>query len=276
MSKIYNALRRMEMEDRSPGAAATEPAPAVELLNNVRMEPVELEGAPLAKVSVPPESRLIALTDPKSLGAEKFHALMTRLETLRLQRELKSLQVTSSVIHEGKTLVAANLAVTLAKRSNSKVLLVEGDLRRPALTRLFGLTELRGLAHWWAERENDLVRYVCRLNSLSLWILSTGIVCDQPSDILQSARFAEAFTRLNGWFDWIVVDSTPMVPVADANLWGRLVDGTLLVVREGVTSVKDLKKGLASLDNPKLVGVILNETSECGQANYKNSHCRSK
>jgi capsular exopolysaccharide synthesis family protein len=276
MSKIYNALRRMEMEHRSPGAAAAEPAHAVELLNNVRVEPVELEGAPSAKMIVPPQSRLVALTDPKSLGAEKFHALITRLETLRQQRELKSVQVTSSVINEGKTLVAANLAVTLAKRSNSKVLLVEGDLRRPALTSLFGLTELRGLAHWRTQRENDLVRYVYRLNNLSLWLLGTGTVCDQPSDILQSARFAEAFTRLNAWFDWIVVDSTPMVRVVDVNLWSRLVDGTLLVVREGVTPVKDLKKGLASLDNPKLVGVILNDASEFGQANYNNSHCGSK
>lgn len=276
MSRTYNALRRMEMEHRSPGAVAADPADAVDLLNNVRIEPVELEGAPSAKVTLSPQSRLVAVTDPKSLGAEKFHALMTRLETLRLQRELKSLQVSSSVIHEGKTLVAANLAVTLAKRSNSKVLLVEGDLRRPALTSLFGLTELRGLAHWWTERENDLVHYVYRLDSLSLWLLSTGTVCDQPSDILQSPRFAEAFTRLNGWFDWIVVDSTPMVPVVDVNLWARLVDGTLLVVREGVTPVKDLKKGLASLDNPKLVGVILNEVSECDQINYKNSYCSSK
>jgi capsular exopolysaccharide synthesis family protein len=276
MSKIYNSLLRMEMENHSPRAVVAEPAHALELLNNVRMEPAELEEAPSAKVTIFPESRLVALTDPKSLGAEKFHALMTRLETLRLQRELKSLQVTSSVINEGKTLVAANLAVTLAKRSNSKVLLVEGDLRRPALTPLFGLTELRGLAHWWAEGENGLVRYACRLNSLSLWLLSTGIVCDQPSDILQSARFADAFTRLKGWFDWIVVDSTPMVPVVDVNLWARLVDGTLLVVREGMTPVKELKKGLASLDNPKLVGVILNEASECDQANYKNSYCGSK
>jgi capsular exopolysaccharide synthesis family protein len=276
MSKIYNALRRMEMEHRSPEAAAAEPLHAVELLNNVRMEPVELEGAPSAKVIVPPQSRLVALTDPKSLGAEKFHALITRLETLRLQRELKSVQVTSSVINEGKTLVAANLAVTLAKRSNSKVLLVEGDLRRPALTSLFGLTELRGLAHWRTQRENDLVRYVYRLNNLSLWLLGTGTVCDQPSDILQSARFAEAFTRLNACFDWIVVDSTPMVRVVDVNLWSRLVDGTLLVVREGVTPVKGLKKGLASLDNPKLVGVILNDASEFGQANYKNSDGGSK
>ena len=276
MSKIYNSLRRMEMENHSPGAVGAEPTHALELLNNVRMEPAELEEAPSAKVTISPELRLVALTAPKSLGAEKFHALMTRLETLRLQRELKSLQVTSSVTSEGKTLVAANLAVTLAKRSNAKVLLVEGDLRRPALTPLFGLTKLRGLAHWSTERENDLVRYLYRLNNLSLWFLSTGIACDQPSDILQSPRFAKAFTTLNGWFDWIVVDSTPIVPVVDVNLWSRLVDVTLLVVREGVTPVKELKKGLASLDNPKLVGVILNEASACDKVSHKNSYCGSK
>ena len=100
-----------------------------------------------------PESRLVALTDPNSLGAEKFRALATRFDHLRSQRELRSFQVTSSVIDEGKTLVAGNIAVTLAKYSGSKTLLVEGDLHRPTLANLFGLRELPGLNHWWSSGE---------------------------------------------------------------------------------------------------------------------------
>ena len=83
-------------------------------------------------MSASPESHLVALTDPNSLGAEKFRALVTRFDHLRKQRELRSFQVTSSVIDEGKTLVAGNVAVTLAKYSGSKTLLVEGDLHRPS------------------------------------------------------------------------------------------------------------------------------------------------
>jgi capsular exopolysaccharide synthesis family protein len=197
---------------------------------------------------------------------------VTRLENLREKRELKCLQITSGVINEGKTLVAGNLAVTLATHSGSRVLLVEGDLHRPTLASKLGLAQLPGLSHWWAGTEDSFARYVYRLDEMPLWFLSAGLACDQPSQILQSARLAGEFGKLRGQFDWIVVDSTPMSPTVDANLWSRLVDGMLLVVREGVTPIKALKSGLASLDNPKLVGIVLNEASEFDQAEYEGQY----
>jgi protein-tyrosine kinase len=274
MSRLYKALRQMEKEQGRPAAdAITDSVQPSELLGSILTEPpVELEEAPSANVDVSPASRLVALTDPKSLGAEKFRALGTRLVNLSQQRELKCLQISSSVINEGKTLVAGNLAATLAKHSGFKVLLVEGDLHRPALASLLGLTQLPGLSHWWTGREPSIARFVYRLNEMPLWFLSAGKACDQPSQILQSARFAEAFTKLGASFDWIVVDSTPMLPTADANLWSRLVDGMLLVVRENVAPVKAIQNGLAGLDNPKLIGVVLNETSEFDQVDYEDQY----
>ncbi len=273
MSRYYDALRRLEKEQRQMGADdIADPAPPPDVLGGILMEPVELEEAPSAKVAVSGAARFVALTDPKSLGAEKFRALVTRLENLREKRELKCLQITSGVIHEGKTLVAGNLAVTLATHSGSRVLLVEGDLHRPTLASKLGLAQLPGLSHWWAGAEDSLSRYVYRLDEMPLWFLSAGLACDQPSQILQSARLAEDFGKLRGQFDWIVVDSTPMSPTVDANLWSRLVDGMLLVVREGVTPIKALKSGLASLDNPKLVGIVLNEASEFDQKDYEGQY----
>ena len=101
---------------------------------------------------------------------------------------------------------------------------------------------------------------------------SAGSAHDQPAQILQSARFAEAFVRLVSGFDWVVVDSTPMSPIVDANLWSRLVDGTLLVVREGVAPIKALKKGVSGLDNPKWLGMVLNEASEVDRVNYSDQY----
>jgi capsular exopolysaccharide synthesis family protein len=247
------------------------PQPA-ELLADAAAQDSELMGASAVKVKVLPTSRLVALTEPKGLGAEKFRALVTRLENLRCQKEIKSLQVTSSVVNEGKSLVAANLAITFAKHTRSKVLLLEGDMHRPSLAGLFGVGELKGLSDWWAAQSADIPQFLSRLNDMPLWFLSAGGSHEQPSHILQSTRFAEAFNRLVGLFDWIVVDSTPMLPVADANLWSRLVDGTLLVVREGVGSVKALEKGLASLDNLKLVGTVLNEASESNRTGYAGQY----
>lgn len=215
-----------------------------------------------------PESHLVALTDPNSLGAEKFRALVTRLDDMRKQSPLKSFQVTSSVINEGKSVVAGNVAITLAKYSGSKTLLVEGDLHRPMLTSLLGL-EFTGLSHWWSGPNPELTQFIHRLQDMPLWFLSAGEVLDRPSDILRSTRFVKAFAQLATQFEWIVVDSTPMLPIVDVNLWSKLVDGTLLVVREGLTPLKALKKGLQALDRPKLIGIVTNETSESDQVNYE-------
>jgi capsular exopolysaccharide synthesis family protein len=223
-------------------------------------------------VQPPPASRLVAWNEPNSLGAEKFRALAVRLDDMRRQYELKSVQVTSSVINEGKSFVAANLAVTLAKYSGSRTLLIEGDLHRPTLASMFGLKDLQGLSDWWTGRNQELARYMLRFTGTGLWLLPAGRACERPSEILRSGQLAEAFAQLEGQFDWVVVDSTPMLPVIDANLWSKLVDGTLLVVREGIAPLKALKKGLQSLDHPKLVGVVVNEASDFDQIEYEGQY----
>jgi len=233
---------------------------------------VESDKSRSVMVQPPPTSRLVAWNDPNSLGAEKFRALAVRLDDMRRQHDLKSLQVTSSVINEGKSFVAANLAVTLAKYSGSKTLLIEGDLHRPTLASMFGLKDLQGLSDWWTSRNQELTRYMLRFTGAGLWFLPAGKACDRPSEILRSGQLAKTFAELAGQFDWIVVDSTPMLPVIDANLWSRLVDGTLLVVREGVAPLKALKKGLQSLDHPKLIGVVVNEASDFDQIDYDGQY----
>ena len=269
MSRIYDAVRRMESE-RSTGGVAPEQTQRADFLQSDAL--VDLRGVPSVKLDVSVASRLGALADPQSLGAEKFRALATRLENQRHQRELKSLQVTSSVAHEGKTLVSTNLAVTLAQNSGSKVLLIEGDLHLPAVQGLLGLTGLRGVNHWWTGRDEEISPYLYRLNDMPLWLFPAGSACDQPSNILQSPRFVEALLRLVDTFDWVIVDSTPLLPFVDANLWSRLLDGMLLVIRRGVASIKALKKGLEAIDNPCLVGVVFNDAPDFDEGNYNEKY----
>lgn len=294
MNRLFDGLNRATMQQGPldtvpPGMLSAdlgrpEHAETAEVSSNVMPEGnesrgtagpnkmLEIEKAPSVMVQPLPTSRLVAWTDSNSLGAEKFRALAIRLGNMRTQHKLNSLQVTSSVINEGKTLVAANLAVTLAKHSGSKTLLIEGDLHRPMLASRFGLKELQGLSEWWSGRDQDIAHFLVRFNGAPLWFLPAGKPCDRPSEILHSARLEEAFAQLAGRFDWIVVDSTPMLPVIDANLWSRLTDGTLLVVREGITPLKALKSGLQSLDHPKLIGVVVNEASEFDQIDYDGQY----
>jgi protein-tyrosine kinase len=244
------------------------------MLSGAIAQSTELPTGTATKLQVTPSSRLVSLTDTACLGAEKFRALAMRLENLNSQRNIKALQVTSSVVNEGKTLVSANLAVTLARRGRSKVLLIEGDLHRPTLSSLLSSTPTLGLVQWWNDKRKDLTPYLYELDAVPLWFLSAGGQADKPSEILESQRFTEEFKKLTSWFDWILVDSTPMLPTVDANVWSRLVDGTLLVVREGIASVKALKEGLASLDNPKLVGIVLNEASDFDRMNYEQHYLK--
>src|ERR1700722_18091979 len=189
MSRLYDTLRRMEKQKRRPDVAGEADKP-VDLLSKAIEAPGELPPGTTAHIKVGDSSRLVALTDPKSLGAEKFRALVARLENLRQKSELKSLQVTSAVVNEGKSLVAANLAVTLVKHFGYKVFLVEGDLHRPSLATLFGLDNIEGISHWWRNREGDqdIDQYIYKLEDIPLSFLSAGSGCDQPAQILQSAR----------------------------------------------------------------------------------------
>ena len=283
MSRIRDALRKSEMENRQAEATASEvtvttpelPRPP-RMLGSGMAQLLELNGNRAVSIEVSAAARLVALTDPMGLGAEKFRALATRLDNLRRDRELKSLQVTSGATNDGKTLTSGNLAITLAQRTSSKVLLVEGDLHQPAVAALLGLDQSLGLSQWWSEPDADIARFIRQWKGMSLWLLSAGKAYDQPSEILRSARFAKAFLELARWFDWIIVDSTPLQPMVDANLWSRLVDGTLLVVRESVTPVQSLKRGLASLDNPKLIGVVLNEASEFDRVTHYDRYRSSE
>jgi capsular exopolysaccharide synthesis family protein len=276
VSRLYDALRRVELQKRQPGDTAIEPAGPAEVLKSAIGGRSEIEDAHSVNVNASPSSRLVALSDPKSLCAEKFRALVTRLEHLRYQRELKSIQITSSVINEGKSLVAANLAITLAKYTKSKVLLIEGDLHRPALTSMLGLSRIKGLGDWWSGSGEEITHFLYQLDEMPLWFLSAGKPCDQPYHLLQSERFAGAISSFAAQYDWIVADSAPILPTVDANLWSRLVDGSILVVREGIAPVQALKKGLESLDNPKLLGIVLNDASEFDQTDYKNSYYGNK
>lgn len=272
MSRLYEALRKSELENRQNGGVATDTLRPAAELTPTEIPASELERTQTVQLRVRADSHLVALTEHQGLPAEKFRVLATRLSNLRERQEIKSLQVTSSIVDEGKTLVATNVALTLARHSQNRVLLIEGDLHNPSLHSLLGLSHLKGISHWWRDSRSTISDFLYRIESMPLWYLPAGERFEEPVEILQSARLAEALTQLAGLFDWIVVDSTPLSPMADANIWNRLTDGMLVVVREGVTPVKALKRGLAALDGPKIIGVVLNGASEFDRVNYYDRH----
>ena len=202
------------------------------------------------------------------MGAEKFRLLRARLRNLRERRQIQKLVITSAVPNEGKTLVAMNLAVCLAKHTNEKILLLEGDLRKPMLGEHLGIKALPGVGQWWASADEPFSKFIYRFDDLQLWILPAGSAPEDPVNILQSSRFLELYEQLSTCFDWIIIDAPPLLPMADVSFWSRQADGLLLVVREGMTPKTILQKGLDTLDNPKVIGVVLNDAHQVESSYY--------
>jgi len=221
---------------------------------------------PSLETSLSPSSRLVFLTEPDSLAAEKFRFLGVRLRQLRQNRTLKKVLVTSTIPEEGKSLVSANLAGVLARRKE-RVLLLEGDLRRPTLTQQFGLGRLIGLGEW-LQSGTETVSNIFYLRSLGFWFLPAGVPLDNPLELMQSGRLSQLMTELTNLFDWIIVDSPPLLPLADTTVWARLSDGALLVTREGKTEKGPLQRGLEVLKSSELLGVVMNSSVNPDQNSY--------
>ena len=289
MSHIFDALQRAESEssgvDSSAISLATELLQAAEQKIRAETRPTreqqpsadsfepttsigfeDLEHCPVIPVFIPQQNRLVAVGGEESLGAEKFRFLAVRLRQLRQSRPLKKVLITSTIPEEGKSTVAANLACTLARRKKQKVLLVEGDLRRPAVAAQFGIGRIPGLCEWLCEQTEGV--NICRLQGLGLWFLPAGAAPQNPLELMQSGRLAPLMTRLEAWFDWIIIDSPPVLPLADASLWSRLADGILLVTRKGITEKKQLQRGLGALERSKLLGALVNSSTNASHSDY--------
>jgi Mrp family chromosome partitioning ATPase len=106
------------------------------------------------------------------------------------------------------------------------------------------------------------------MEGLNLWLLPAGRAPENPLEMMQSSRLAKLMDRLGNWFDWILIDSPPILPLADTSVWMRMSDGVILVVREGVTEKRELKRGLEVLEPSKLLGIVLNSSSETDHSNY--------
>ena len=167
---------------------------------------------------------------------------------------------------KGKSLVSANLAGVLARRKE-RVLLIEGDMRRPTLADQLGLGRLAGLAEW-LQGGLEKPSNIYRLDGPGFWIMPAGDPPANPLELMQSGRLASLMGQLANLFDWIIVDSPPLLPLADTTVWARFTDGTLLVVREGKTEKRPLERGLEIIKKSELLGVVLNGCSNTDHDSY--------
>ncbi|MGA7292049.1 MAG: CpsD/CapB family tyrosine-protein kinase [Terriglobales bacterium] len=290
MSYIFEALQRAEAE-RSGGSLPKPPDSVADLLQGVEQEierrqvlselpattesglraPDSFASAKTLFPSPAADARLVCLTDQGGLPAEKFRVLGLKLRHLRERRRLKRIVVTGTAPEEGKSLVAANLALNQSRSKVLKTLLLDGDLRRPSLAARFGFDgSLPGLSEC-LRGERQLFEVVYKLNGSGLWFLPAGRAPENPLELMQAGRVPELLERLGEFFDWVIIDTPPVLPVADTAFWMKQADGVLVVIREGVSERNVVERALESFDRNNLLGVVVNS---CSRDEHKYYYAR--
>jgi capsular exopolysaccharide synthesis family protein len=194
---------------------------------------------------------------PHSISAESYKSIRTSLKYLSVDKPIKTIVITSSVPGEGRTTIAGNLAFCLSESGN-KVLIVDCDLRRPSLHKKFRISNLKGITDCLIDKDN-LKDSIQELSS-KLSIISAGTIHSNPAEILDSRNFEKFLKDIGIDYDYIILDTPPLLAVTDASILAGKADATIMVVKYGKTREKTLNLGYKELTkvNAKVVGSILN------------------
>lgn len=208
------------------------------------------------------EKEIIAYKDPKSPISEIFRTLRTNLQFMNTDKGLKSLLVTSSMPGEGKSWISSNLAITFAQESK-KVLIIDADMRKGRMHSIFNLKKSQGLSNYLAnlDDDNDVENYIKSTQIDNLFVMTSGDIPPNPSELLMSERMKELLEILNNKFDMIIFDGTPCLLVTDSTVLARYVDTTLIVTSYKTTKMSDVEKVKASIEKVggKIAGIVINQ-----------------
>jgi len=278
MSRIYDALKKAEFERQARPQNSTslliDQAIAVP---DVIPEPVsQTVAAPRKEVESEERvtrlpwnvnmSKLPALQATNG-GGEVFRRLRSRLLELRDEETFKSFLITSGVPSEGKTFVATNLALTLAGRDNSRVLLIDGDLRRPAVHTVLGTSSKPGFAEYLAGTAGigDILQYGPIPN---FGFIPAGDDAEHAAELTADQRVEELLVNMASAFEWIIVDSSPVIAVSDPVNLARACDAVLLLTRAVSTPYPITQKAQKELSGSRLLGLVLNGVEDSPHSSY--------
>ena len=204
-----------------------------------------------------PRMSVFGGTDSKKIGAEPFRTLRSRLSQIADTRVLKRILITSSLPAEGKTFVAANLAQSIIRQPDRRVLLIDADLRASRLHVALGAPSTPGLSDY-LRGEAEEYSIIQSGPDENLCFIPGGNQVSNPSELLPSDRMRHLLDVVTPLFDFVILDSPPATPVHDPSVLADLCDGVLFVVRAGVTDFEVAEKAVAEFREKNLLGVVLN------------------
>jgi capsular exopolysaccharide synthesis family protein len=208
------------------------------------------------------DRHVVGLLAPRSFEAEQYRRLRQQVELARAQRQWRVFAITSPVVSDGKTLTTVNLAAVLAGGAN-RVLLIDADLRRPSVGRALGLESAgNGLVGAIETPGADLAQFVREIDGTRLSVLACSVPSGDTYELLTSPRLAELLGRARAQYDYVLLDTPPLIPVPDSALLRPLVDGYVVVVSARSTPRRLLGEALNQLDESSVLGVVLNRDEQ--------------
>jgi protein-tyrosine kinase len=285
MSKVHQAIQKVARQNK-PDQATTEQNFLEDLeqdfIHSLNRTNLNAEDPPRlrSKKSSPPEghpgepadlpagakAKLISLSAPGSFASEQYRALKAKLYQMRNVINLKTILITSAVAQEGKTLTAVNLALVMAQEFQQKILLVDADLRRPSVHKVLGFSAEKGLADFLGQH-SSMADVLLKTRFHDLLIVPAGTVRDKPTELLNTPRMREFLASAAERFDWVILDSPPLI-LADAELLSSLADGVLMVVRACETPEHLIVKAVQTLKGKNVLGFVFNGTKAKKKSKY--------
>jgi capsular exopolysaccharide synthesis family protein len=274
MGKVYDALKRAEEQRTSrvyettsaaslpppvelasqPRTAAPRRSRARGLLSGLTQSVRRTEAAEPASAL---NKRRITLLQPESFVAEQFRTLRARIDSLAATRPVRTLAVTSALPGDGKSLAAIGLAVVNSMQPGRRTLLVDCDLRQPAVATSLGLRVDAGLAEVLAG-EAGLENAVLRVEGSELDVLPVRGIPQNPSELLASDRMGKLLETLAAEYDRVILDLPPTLGIPDAKTVSELCDGVVFVVRADVTPEPEIASALEVIDRRRVLGLVMN------------------
>jgi capsular exopolysaccharide synthesis family protein len=217
---------------------------------------------------------LVSLKAPTSFAAEQYQGLRMTVEQLKRLRDVRLIAVTSPTAGDGKTVTAINLAAVLARGSDARVLLIDADLRRPAVAERLdiGAADSRGLVDAVADATVRLPDVTRNVNGINLSVIPAGVTRVPIHEILRSPRLERVLQEARQHYDYVVLDTPPLLPVFDAAMIAKLVDGLLIVVAANQTPRKLLAEALTLLEPSTVLGLVFNRDKQPLFGYYDSSY----
>jgi receptor protein-tyrosine kinase len=204
-----------------------------------------------------PESHLIDSTRPHEAPSEEFRTLRTRLNHLQQQQPIHSVVMTSPSPAEGKSFAAVNLAIAEAHLAGNLTLLADFDFRRPVVHNLFQIDRGPGITDYLLGKA-QLHEVIKRIAGTNLYVMPAGEAVINPLELLNLKEVKVLLDGLPSLFNWVILDSPPLLFAADASLLSTLCHGTLLVVRIGATTIDSVTRAMQSLCENNMLGIVVN------------------